>query len=204
MITIVDYGSGNIRAIGNIYERLNIEYKIAKTPEELKGSKNILLPGVGAFDETMEELNNSGLREVLDAEVLTNNAKILGICVGMQILAESSEEGVMSGLGYVKGRVKKLEKSLFKGNPKLPHMGWNSIMINKPNHILNDIDINTGFYFLHSYYFDCDNKEDVLCTTEYGLNFASGINKDNIYGMQFHPEKSHRNGIILLRNFAQL
>lgn len=204
MITIVDYGSGNIRAIGNIYERLNIEYKIVQNPNDLKNAKKILLPGVGAFDETIEELNNSGLREVLDDEVLNKNAKIMGICVGMQILAESSEEGTLSGLGYIKGKVKKFDKNLFLNKPKLPHMGWNSISIKRPNNIFTDIQEELGFYFLHSYYFECFNYNDVLCTTEYGLSFASAVNRDNIYGMQFHPEKSHQNGIALLRNFALL
>lgn len=202
MITIVDYGSGNIRAIGNIYDRLSIPYAVAKRPEELINATKIILPGVGAFDETMEELNRSGLRQVLDEQVLKKGSMIMGICVGMQILANSSEEGVLPGLGYVAGKVKKINKEAITQKPKLPHMGWNSVQYNKPNSILNDVQSDVGFYFLHSYYFECDDNDDILCSSEYGVSFTSAINHKNIYGMQFHPEKSHQNGIAILRNFA--
>lgn len=204
MITIIDYGSGNIKAIANIYEKLNIDYIIAKTPEQVVGAKKIFLPGVGAFDETISKLDSTGFREVLDIEVLQNKVPIIGICVGMQILAESSEEGTLNGLGYIKGKVKKIDASLLKQKPKLPHLGWNSIEINRHNELLNNIDPEFGFYFLHSYYFECTDKNDVLTTTTYGKPFASAVNHENVYGIQFHPEKSHHNGITLLHNFAKL
>lgn len=204
MITIIDYGSGNIRAIGNIYDKLNIDYKIAKTPEEVIGAEKIFLPGVGAFDETISMLDQTGFREILDIEVLQNKVPIIGICVGMQILAESSEEGKLSGLGYIKGKVRKMDASLLNQKPKLPHLGWNSIEIARQSSLLKDIDSELGFYFLHSYYFECENQEDILTTTTYGKSFASAINRDNVYGIQFHPEKSHHNGINLLHNFAKL
>jgi len=204
MITIIDYGSGNIRAIGNIYDKLKIEYKIAKRPEEVIGAEKIFLPGVGAFDETISMLDQTGFRKVLDIEVLQNMVPIIGICVGMQILAESSEEGKLLGLGYIKGKVKRIDESLLNQKPKLPHLGWNSIDIMRQNELLKNIDSELGFYFLHSYYFECENKEDILTTTNYGQAFASAINHDNVYGIQFHPEKSHQNGINLLHNFAKL
>lgn len=204
MITIIDYGSGNIRAIGNIYDKLNVAYKIAKTPAEVVGAKKIFLPGVGAFDETISMLDKTGFREVLDIEVLQNKVPIIGICVGMQILAESSEEGTLNGLGYIKGRVKKIDASLLNHKPKLPHLGWNSIEIVRQNELLKDIDPEFGFYFLHTYYFECDSQEDVITTTHYGKPFASAVNNGNVYGIQFHPEKSHHNGINLLHNFAKL
>jgi glutamine amidotransferase len=204
MITIIDYGSGNIRAIGNIYDTLKIAYKIAKSPEEVIGPEKIFLPGVGAFDETISKLDQTGFRKVLDFEVLQNKVPIIGICVGMQILAESSEEGKLLGLGYIKGKVKRIDESLLNQKPKLPHLGWNSIEIMRQNDLLKDIDPELGFYFLHSYYFECENKEDILTTTNYGKSFASAINHDNVYGIQFHPEKSHHNGIKLLHNFANL
>ena len=204
MITIIDYGSGNIRAIGNIYDTLKIDYKIAKSPEEVMGAEKLFLPGVGAFDETISMLDKTGFREVLDFEVMQNKIPIIGICVGMQILAESSEEGKLPGLGYVKGKVRKMDASLLNQKPKLPHLGWNSIEITRESALLKNIDSVLGFYFLHSYYFECENQEDILTTTTYGKSFASAINHDNVYGIQFHPEKSHHNGINLLHNFATL
>ncbi len=204
MITIIDYGSGNIRAIGNIYDKLNVDYFIAKKPEQVVGAKKIFLPGVGAFDETISKLDSTGFREVLDIEVLQNKVPIIGICVGMQILAETSEEGSLNGLGYIKGKVKKMDASLLMQKPRLPHLGWNSIEINRPNELLKNIDPEFGFYFLHSYYFECTDKDDVLTTTTYGKPFASAVNHENVYGIQFHPEKSHQNGITLLHNFAKL
>lgn len=204
MITIIDYGSGNISAIGNIYEKLNIAFKIARTPEDVEGSQKLFLPGVGAFDETIAKLDETGFRKVLDKEVLENKIPIIGICVGMQILAESSEEGILPGLGYIKGTVKKLDASVLRAKPKLPHLGWNLVDVLKPNPVFSDIDHEIGFYFLHTYYFECTNSEDVLATTNYGVDFASAVNHENIYGMQFHPEKSHHNGVKLLQNFARI
>lgn len=204
MITIIDYGSGNISAISNIYERLNIPYKIAKTPSDIVGAEKLFLPGVGAFDETMLLLEHSGFKNALDQEVLINQVPIIGICVGMQVLANSSEEGKLPGLGYIKGRVKRLNESALKLKPCLPHMGWNTIFKKQDSQLLEYIDTEIGFYFLHSFYFECDNKSDIIATTEYGEIFASAVNYKNIYGIQFHPEKSHKNGETLLKNFANL
>ena len=204
MITIIDYGSGNISAIGNIYEKLNIPYNVAKTPEQVRGAEKLFLPGVGAFDETIARLDETGFRDVLDFEVLKNKVPIIGICVGMQILAESSEEGNLPGLGYIKGHVKKIIDTTLQSKPKLPHLGWNLVDICRSHEIFKDIDHEIGFYFLHSYYFECSNNEDVLATTYYGKEFASAVNCENIFGFQFHPEKSHQNGIKLLENFAKL
>lgn len=204
MITIVDYGSGNIKAIANIYEKLKVDFSIASVPEEVIGAKKIFLPGVGAFDETISKLDSTGFREVLDKEVLENNVPIMGICVGMQILADSSEEGICKGLGYIKGKVKKLDSNLILQKPKLPHLGWNSIEIVRNNVLLQEIDPQFGFYFLHTYYFECADQNNVLATTNYGATFASAVHRENVFGIQFHPEKSHHNGIKLLHNFAKL
>ena len=204
MITIINYGSGNINAISNIYEKLNIGFRIANTPKEVLGAEKLFLPGVGAFDETMLLLINKGFKEVLDEEVLKNKVPILGICVGMQVLGNSSEEGELPGLGYINGVVKKFDESLIKGKPKLPHMGWNTIQEKSKTSLLNGIDLEIGFYFLHSYYFGCLNISDVVATTQYGQEFASVVCNSNIYGVQFHPEKSHSNGVNLLKNFANL
>ena len=204
MITIINYGSGNIRAISNIYERLNISFKIANCPEEVTGAKKIILPGVGAFDETISKLDESGFRSVLDYEVLSNHIPVLGICVGMQILAKKSEEGILPGLGWINGEVKKIDKTLLTSKPKIPHLGWNSVKVAKTNELFQEVDEEQGFYFLHSYYFECADQGDVMSTTIYGKTFASSVNHKNIYGVQFHPEKSHHNGVNLLKNFAVL
>jgi len=204
MITIIDYGSGNIRAIANIYEKLNIPYLIAKRPDDVIGAKKIFLPGVGAFDETISKLDEIGFRSVLDKEVLENKVPILGICVGMQILAETSEEGALKGLGYIKGHVKKFDVTKLEAKPKLPHLGWNSIEIKRKTPLLENIDPYKGFYFLHTYFFECSDDNDALTTTNYGYSFSSAINHNNIFGFQFHPEKSHSNGVNLLHNFAKL
>jgi glutamine amidotransferase len=204
MITIVNYGSGNSKAIGNIYERLRISFRIANNPEEIKGSEKIILPGVGAFDETVAMLNDAGFRPVLDHAVLIDKIPVLGICVGMQILAQQSEEGNLPGLGWIDGAVKKIDKSTLTHKPKLPHLGWNSIRIKRQSPLFESLNEEDGFYFLHSYHFQCDQEENILTTTYYGSELVSAVNKENIFGVQFHPEKSHHNGIQLLKNFAEL
>jgi len=204
MITIVNYGSGNIRAITNIYERLRVPYLIADTFDVIAKAEKIILPGVGAFDETMRMLNQSGLKEALEESVLGRKVPVLGICVGMQILAEGSDEGLLKGLGWIKGQVKIFDKSNLNHKPKLPHLGWNSITLKKTSKLLTSVDAEIGFYFIHSYYFDCLNEADILTSSHYGIDFASSVNRENIFGVQFHPEKSHQNGISLLKNFASL
>jgi glutamine amidotransferase len=162
------------------------------------------LPGVGAFDETIAMLDDSGFRSVLDHEALVNMVPVLGICVGMQILANKSEEGNLPGLGWINGNVKKIDSTLLNSKPKIPHLGWNSIEVAKGSKLFNDVEVQEGFYFLHTYYFECEDQADILSTTYYGKSFASSVNNKNIYGVQFHPEKSHQNGVNLLKNFASL
>ena len=204
MIAIVNYSSGNIQAIGNIYHRLNIPYIVVSRPEELQKATKIILPGVGAFDQAINELNNSGLRQALDDHVLQKKKSFLGICVGMQLLAQTSEEGTLRGLGWIAGSVKKFDHASFHQATHLPHMGWNNVEPTKSNKLFHDVDLSSGYYFLHSYYFSCDRPDDVLAVTNYGGPYASAVNSGNIYGVQFHPEKSHQAGIQLLKNFASL
>lgn len=204
MIGIVNYGSGNIQAIANIYKQLNIAYKVIDNPKELREADRLILPGVGVFDETMGQLNSSGLKKELDNLVLNQKKPILGICVGMQIMANSSEEGSLEGLGWIEGEVRKFDVSSFAQKPYLPHMGWNSLNSRIDHKIFKGIDFDNGFYFVHSYYFDTKEEENILLTTDYGIRFSSAVFNKNIFGMQFHPEKSHSNGIKLLENFAKL
>lgn len=204
MIAIVDYGSGNIQAIKNIYDKLKVESFFAKHPEDLLKADKIILPGVGAFDEAMTQLNESGMRRELDRLVIKNNVPVFGVCVGMQIMSASSDEGELAGLGWFDATVKKFNEHDIKLKPKLPHMGWNEIEPQYTHAILSNIDKDKGFYFLHSYYFDCNISDDILIKATYGNQFTCAVNKENIFGFQFHPEKSHSNGINLFRNFAEL
>ena len=206
MITIIDYGLGNLRAFANIYKSLNINFQLASNVDELNKANKIILPGVGSFDHAMTKLNNSGLRNCLENLVLKQKIPVIGICVGMQMMAYKSEEGVLDGLGWVKGEVKSLSNTEKKSNNNLPlpHMGWNSIKIKKRSTLFNNLDEYKNLYFLHSFYFQCQNSENVIATTSYGHDFPSIIKNNNIYGVQCHPEKSHHNGIQVLKNFAEL
>ena len=204
MITIINYGSGNIAAIANIYKRLNIDYVVASKPNQLCLGSKLILPGVGAFDKTMELLNSSGLTDELNQLVLIKKMPILGVCVGMHVMANKSEEGNLKGLGWFDASVKKLDVSVLNQKPYLPHMGWNSVKSHLNHDLFNDVDLNKGYYFLHSFYFSCNNLNNVLASTFYGYDFPSVVNVGNIYGVQFHPEKSHSNGLNLFANFANL
>ena len=202
MIAIVNYGSGNIHAIANIYGRLNVPFMIASTPDEIAIAKRIILPGVGAFDQAMHELVRSGMREALDEAVLVRRRPVLGICVGMQLLASASEEGNAAGLGWIDGTVRRFNDTSASRKAPVPHMGWNTVAPVRSDPLFADVDLRPGYYFLHSYYFSCNEDSDSLARTEYGESFTSVVSRENVYGVQFHPEKSHGAGIQLLRNFA--
>ena len=204
MIGILDYGAGNVQAIANIYNRTNFQYKIIQDPEQLKNVDKLILPGVGDFDETIKVLDSSGLRNALNEEVLDKKKPVLGICVGMQILSNDSEEGTQKGLGWINGNVKKFDILKIKDKPFIPHMGWNNVVPQIKHDLFNKIDIELGFYFVHSYFFQPLSSNNILGTTFYGEEFTSAVFNDNIFGVQFHPEKSHSNGIQLLSNFASI
>lgn len=204
MITLINYGSGNIHAIANIYKRSSIPYIITNDSKELVNAKKLILPGVGDFDETMSLIQGLGIKHLLDDLVLEKQVPILGVCVGMQILGKSSEEGSSDGFGWIDGVVKKIDTTFLNNKPYLPHMGWNTVKPIQDSPLFDNIDSKKGFYFLHSFYFECKNSGDVLAETNYGQTFASAINHKNVYGFQFHPEKSHQNGIELFKNFANL
>ncbi|MFH2047079.1 MAG: imidazole glycerol phosphate synthase subunit HisH [Pseudomonadota bacterium] len=204
MIGIINYGLGNIKAFANIYNRLGIKFVIVAKAVDLKPVTKIILPGVGAFDSAMRLLDKSDMRQPLDDIALKRHLPVLGVCVGMQIMAHSSEEGKMPGLGWIDGEVKKFDSSKLTSATHLPHMGWNNIRPLIQNSLLKDLGADSRFYFLHSYYFHCRKNEDMLAVTDYGGLFASAVHSGNIFGVQFHPEKSHQWGIQLLKNFSEI
>ena len=204
MITIIDYGVGNVKAFHNIFSKLSVNVKIAQKPEDLFNATKLILPGVGHFDYAMKRFSESGMLKVVDDIVMNHNIPILGICVGMQMLAKSSEEGVMPGLGWIDATVKKIDADLLTQTTRLPHMGWNDVHVKIKNPLLKNLDSNSRFYFLHSYYFNTNLESDSIAFSNYAKEFTCAVNHKNIFGVQFHPEKSHHYGIQLLNNFANI
>lgn len=204
MIAIIDYGVGNVAAIGNIYKRLDIPASLVGTAAGLAAADRIVLPGVGSFDWAMGRLNRSGLRPALERAVLEERKPILGICVGMQMLARGSEEGRSPGFGWIDGHVKRFEPQRGGKRTQLPHMGWNDVQPVDSADLFADLAGDVRFYFLHSYHFEAADSVNVLAVTDYNGRFVSGVRSGNILGVQFHPEKSHLWGVKLLKNFAGL
>ena len=206
MIVIIDYGMGNLRSVLKAFKRIKVEPIISSKIEDIERADKLVLPGVGHFKRGMENLKTLGLIEALNKTVLKDKVPILGICLGMQLLTKSSEEGDVPGLGWFDAKTIKLNfnNHNFKNlKYKIPHMGWDTIMIKKPSPIFYGIEKNALFYFVHSYHVVCDNPKDLLSTTNYGCEFVSAIQKNNMFGMQFHPEKSHKNGLKILKNFVE-
>jgi glutamine amidotransferase len=202
MITIIDYGMGNLGSVLNMFKKIRVASKITSNLEEIKYAKKLLLPGVGSFDKAMQRINTSEIKEVLDQKVLVEETPILGICLGMQLLTNSSEEGKEKGLGYINASVKKF---VFNNNKmKVPHMGWNIVKNATPSLLTQNFEEEARFYFVHSYYVKVENQENSVLKTKYGLEFDSAIQHNNIYGAQFHPEKSHKYGMKLLENFSKI
>ena len=203
MITIVDYGMGNLGSIQNMFKRIGVASRVSSDCSELAESKKILLPGVGSFDAAMERINQTGFRDILEHKALIEKTPILGICLGMQLMCQSSEEGVLPGLGWIDAEVKRFNLPV-DGVFKIPHMGWNPVEIVKPNPLVAVDMAEQRFYFVHSYHVVCNRQEDVLATTHHGYHVTAAFNRDNLFGAQFHPEKSHRFGMGLLKNFAEI
>lgn len=204
MIHVIDYGLGNVQAFLNLYSRLGYDVVRANTTKDLAGASRLILPGVGAFDYAMKLLNDSGMRPTLERLVVEDRVPILGVCVGMQMLANSSEEGTLNGLGLISAKVRVLPLGEESQSIVLPHMGWNDCAPKLGHELFIGIENNPRFYFLHSYYFECEATADIVATTDYGLSFCSATSHNNIYGVQFHPEKSHDFGVQLLKNFAEI
>ena len=201
MITVIDYGAGNIGSVLNMIKHVGGKAEVGRDAEGVLAAQKILLPGVGSFDNAMTRLAALGLVEPLKQRA-REGFPLLGICLGMQLLANGSDEGTMAGLGLIAGKVRRFR---FEGQTaalKIPHMGWNRVTPVIPHALTQGLEHDARFYFVHSYYFDCENPEDVLLQSEYGLSFTSGVQRGNVMGLQFHPEKSHRYGMQLIKNFV--
>lgn len=203
MIAIIDYGLGNVLAFVNVYRRLNIPVLVAKTADDLVNATKLILPGVGSFDHAMQQLDGSGMRPAIEQLVLRQSVPILGVCVGMQMLANSSDEGKLPGLGWIAGRVRKFDVQNMPRGTNLPHMGWNDVRPVVGGGLFKGMEQDARFYFLHSYYFEPFQQSDILASTDCGVEFSCAVRHDNVYGVQFHPEKSHHYGSLLLSNFAE-
>lgn len=203
MITIIDYNTGNLGSIKNMLKRLGITSQITNDIAKIEQAEKLILPGVGHFDYGMKNLHNSGVVNMLNQKVLENKTPILGICLGVQLLTEASDEGTEKGLGWIKGKTIAFDKSKLASNQKVPHMGWTDVDNYQQSKLFEGIDDEPRFYFVHSFHLSLKDKNDCLVTANYGYEFAAGIEHQNILGTQFHPEKSHKFGMKVLENFAK-
>jgi glutamine amidotransferase len=201
MIAIIDYGVGNLASIQNMFKKIGIRSIITSKAEEISDAGKLLLPGVGAFDTCSSKLNDSGLIDCINEKVLVKKTPIIGICVGMQLLHEESEEGRLPGLGWIKGKIVKFRAEDLPAGYKIPHMGWSDVSFSKNSKILSGLD-DARFYFVHSFHSALADKQDELLSANYGYSFPAAVEHENILGVQFHPEKSHRFGMKLFENFA--
>lgn len=195
---------GNVGSIQSMLKKIGTPSIISGSTDDIQRAGKLILPGVGAFDNGMKNIAELGLLPVLNKQVLEKGTPILGICLGMQLLTEKSEEGGLPGLGWIEGRTIRFRFDAQRKDLKIPHMGWNTVKVRKEGPLFTGMEDSPRFYFVHSYYVTCSRQEDVLGTTEHGYEFTSAIRRANIMGTQFHPEKSHRFGITLLENFARL
>ena len=201
MITIVDYGMGNLGSIRSMLRRIGVRSTITGDPDQIALAEKVLLPGVGRFDAAMRQIDERGIREVLDRKAIQERVPTLGICLGMQLITRGSEEGDVTGLGWVDAAACRFPPD---GRLKVPHMGWNVVRPTRPSALTAGLPEESRFYFVHSYFVQTDRPADTVLTAEYGVTFAAAVEADNIFGAQFHPEKSHRFGMQLLANFASL
>lgn len=201
MIVIVDYGVGNLTSVQNMFKKAGVNAQICNNKSEIESATKIVLPGMGAFDNCMHKYNESGFRDIIEQKIMQDKVPVLGICVGLQMLMEGSDEGVLPGLGWIKGRTIAFDKAQMQEENKIPNMGWLEVAAKKQSKLMEGLD-EARFYFAHSFHVLPAVETDTLFTVHYGYEFTAGIEKDNILGVQFHPEKSHRFGMQLLKNFA--
>lgn len=203
MVIIVDYGMGNLGSIANMLKKIGVRARISSSLSEIESADKLILPGVGAFDTGMARLTELGFVDALNDKVLHDKTPILGLCVGMQLFAQRSEEGKLPGLGWLDAEVVRFKFGPEQRGLKIPHMGWNYIRIHMSSQLFIEMPQEARFYFVHSYHLVCQDERDVLATTVYGYEFPSIIMSRNIMGAQFHPEKSHKFGMRLLKNFVE-
>ncbi|MEQ9278748.1 MAG: imidazole glycerol phosphate synthase subunit HisH [Balneola sp.] len=203
MIVIIDYHMGNLHSVRKAFKRIGVETKISSNIEDIKNAKKLVLPGVGNFKHGMFKLNELGLIDILNQEVLNNKKPILGICLGMQLFTSFSEEGNVKGLCWIDATSKKFDFSKNTIKAKIPHMGWNTVLKSRESNLLKGINEENFFYFVHSYYVSTNKANEKLAVTKYKIEFTSIVEKENIMGVQFHPEKSHDSGLNLLKNFSK-
>lgn len=200
MIVIIDLNLGNVGAIKNMLKKIGVHSKVSNKKNDILSATKLILPGVGSFDTGMINIKKKGILNCIEKKVKKEFIPILGICLGMQMMMQRSDEGKQKGLGWIKGEVKKFRLNELK----VPHMGWNKINVVKETKITDKLDLNSKFYFVHSYYVSVNNSDDIVSLSKYGLEFTSAINHKNYYGVQFHPEKSHKFGMALLSNFSRI
>jgi imidazole glycerol-phosphate synthase subunit HisH len=203
MIVIVNYGMGNLGSIINMLKKIGAEATISSDIREIEQADKIILPGVGHFDNGMKNLNDMGLTDALNKKVIKERTPFMGICLGTQLITKKSEEGGLPGLGWIDAETIKFDFKNDRNALKIPHMGWNTVTIQKPNYLFDEMCEEQRFYFVHSYHLVCNDREDILTTTFHGYEFVSSIQRDNILGVQFHPEKSHKYGMKILKYFAK-
>ena len=203
MITIVDYGVGNLGSILNMLKKVGAKAEASSDPDVLCQAEKLILPGVGAFDAGMRKLNEAGLVPLLNELVLEKEIPVIGLCLGMQLMTKKSEEGREAGLGWIDAETVRFRFESGNAHLKIPHMGWNTLDIQRHHPLVSDLGPESRFYFVHSYHIVCAEETDVVAYTDYGYPLAAVINKKNIMGAQFHPEKSHKFGMLLLKNFAE-
>ena len=203
MIVVIDYGMGNLGSIANMLKKVGAEAVVSSEAAVIERAAKLILPGVGAFDHGMKNLAERGLIPLLNAKVLRDKTPILGLCLGMQLFTQRSEEGELPGLGWLEAETVRFKFDQVHVHLKIPHMGWNTLQVCQPHPIFADMEADMRFYFVHSYHVVCADARTVLAQTHHGYDFASAVAKENIVGVQFHPEKSHKFGMKLLRNFAE-
>lgn len=203
MIAIIDYDMGNLGSIANMLKKVGAKATISSDPAVVGEAEKLILPGVGAFDNGMKNLNEMGLLSVLNQKVLREKTPVLGVCLGMQLLTRRSEEGKLPGLGWIEADTIKFNFNGQAASLKVPHMGWNYIDVCQTNSLFQEMPDKSRFYFVHSYYVNCDDNRTVLATARYGLEFAAAVASENVLGVQFHPEKSHKFGMRLYKNFVE-
>jgi len=204
MITIIDYGIGNVGSIVSMFQSIDVSAIVTSSPEVILKADKLILPGVGSFDNGMRNLRRLGLIDALEQKVLKERTNILGICLGAQLMTQFSEEGKESGLGWIKAHTVRFFSRKGMAGYRVPHMGWSDVVPKKESQLFHRVPKEARFYFAHSYHFVCENSEYVLAETKYGYTFTSAFEVGNFFGVQFHPEKSHRYGMTLLRSFAEM